>query len=163
VYLLGTLKEEDGSSVHYLTDMKVNIRGPLHALKFKIEGEKARAAITVIGTEKMNANEFMSEKRKRLRDESQAKGESKVEEAKQAAIEVLENNCGKMLSMALESALTDAKGLAKKTVQDAVKTLVNKGALCRSKEQKKNGVTWVYFKDKEPLELREVREVRQDI
>ena len=163
VYLLGTLKEEDGSSVHYLTDMKVNIRGPLHALKFKIEGEKARAAITVIGTEKMNANEFMSEKRKRLRDESQAKGESKVEEAKQAAIEVLENNCGKMLSTALESALTDAKGLAKKTVQDAVKTLVNKGALCRSKEQKKNGVTWVYFKDKEPLELREVREVRQDI
>lgn len=162
VYLLGTLKEEDGSSVHYLTDMKVNIRGPLHALKFEIKGEKARAAITVIGTEAMNANDFMRVKRKRLRDESQAKGESKVEEAKQAALEVLESNGGAMHSTALETALTD-KGHAKKTVQEAMKTLEGEGALYRKKERKKNGATWVYFKDNEPLELREVREVRQDI
>ena len=163
VYLLGTLKEEDGSSVHYLTDMKVNIRGPLHALKFKIEGEKARAAITVIGTEKMNANEFMSEKRKRLRDESQAKGESKLEAAKRAAIEVLKLHGGSMHSKTLEIALIDGKGLALATVQDAMKTLVREGALCRNKERKKNGVWWTYFKDNEPLELREPREDSQDI
>jgi hypothetical protein len=66
-----------------------------------------------------------------------------------------------MHSTALETALTD-KGHAKKTVQEAMKTLEGEGALCRSKERKKNGVTWVYFKDNEPLELREVREVRQD-
>jgi RecA-family ATPase len=161
VYLLGTLKEEDGSFLHYLTDMKVNIRGPLHALKFKIEGEKARAAITVIGTEEMNANEFMREKAKRALADRKAKGESKLEEAKRSAIEVLKENRGAMHSTALETALTD-KGHAKKTVQEAMKTLEGEGALCRSKERKKNGVTWVYFKDNEPLELREVREVRQD-
>ena len=162
VYLLGTLKEEDGSFLHYLTDMKVNIRGALHALKFKIEGEKARAAITVIGTEEMNANEFMREKAKRALADRKAKGESKLEEAKRSAIEELRINGGSMHSTALETALTD-KGHAKKTVQEAMKTLEGEGALCRSKERKKNGVTWVYFKDNEPLELREVRDVRQDL
>jgi hypothetical protein len=161
-YLLGKLKEEDGSSVHYLTDMKVNTRGTLHALKFVIKGEGARAAITVIGTEEMDGNDFMREKLRRMKAERQAKGESKLDEAKRVAIEELRINGGAMHSTALETALTD-KGHAKKTVQEAMKILVQDLGVCRSKERKKNGVNWVYFKDKEPSELREDRELRQDL
>ena len=161
-YLLGKLKEKDGSSVHYLTDMKVNNRGTLHALKFEIKGEGARAAITVIGTEEMDGNDFMRERSSRMKAERQAKGESKLDEAKRVAIEVLDENGGAMPSAALETALTD-KGHAKKTVQEAMKILVQDLGVCRSKERKKNGVTWVYFKDKEPSELREDRELRQDL
>ena len=163
VYLLGTLKEEDGSSVHYLTDMKVNNRGTLHALKFVIKGEEARAAITVIGTEVMDGNDFLQERSSRMKAERQVNGEAKGEAAKRAAIEVLKLHSGSMHSKTLEIALIDGKGLALATVQDAMKTLVREGALCRSKEHKKNGVWWTYFKDNEPLELREPREDSQDI
>jgi hypothetical protein len=68
-----------------------------------------------------------------------------------------------MPSAALETALTEGKGLAKKTVQEAMKILVQDLGVVRKKERKKNGVTWVYFKDKEPSELREDRELRQDL
>jgi hypothetical protein len=140
--------------------MKVNIRAPLGALKFTITGEggeSAKAAVTVIGTEEMDANDFMREKARRAREERQAKGEGKLEEAKRSAREVLELNGGAMLSARLEVVLTGEKGLAKKTVQEAFKALEAEGVFHRKKERKKNGRTWVFFADKEPSELREDR------
>jgi hypothetical protein len=163
VYLVGRLKEEDGSFAYYLADMKVNIRAPLNALKFTVTGEGAesgRAAVTVIGTEEMDANDFMREKSRRAREERQAKGESKLEEAKRAARDVLDLNGGAMLSARLESVLIDQMGLAKKTVQEAVKALVALGVFNRKKEQRQGGRTWVFDPDKEPSELREHREDR---
>jgi hypothetical protein len=163
VYLVGRLKEEDGSFAHYLADMKVNIRAPLGALKFTVEGEggeSAKAAVTVVGTEEMDANDFMREKARRAREERQAKGESKLEEAKRTASDVLALNDGAMLSARLESVLVEEKGLAKKTVQEAMKVLEAEGVFHRRKERRRNGRTWVFFEDKEPSELREDREDR---
>lgn len=160
VYLVGRLRDDDGGFMHYLADMKVNIRAPLGALKFTVTGEgpeSAKAAVTVIGTEEMDANDFMREKARRAREERQAKGEGKLEEAKRSAREVLELNGGAMLSARLEVVLTGEKGLAKKTVQEAFKALEAEGVFHRKKERKKNGRTWVFFADKEPSELREDR------
>lgn len=162
-YLVGRLKEEGGTFAHYLSDMKVNIRSPLGALKFEISGEGAEsagAAITVLGTEDMDANDFVREAKRRAREDRQAKGESKLDEAKRTARDVLSLNGGAMLSARLEAVLTDEKGLAKKTVQEAMKALEAEGVFHRQKERRRGGRTWVFFEDKEPPELREVREVR---
>jgi hypothetical protein len=163
VYLVGRLKEEDGSFAHYLADMKVNIRESLGALKFTVTGEdagSAKARVTVIGVEDMDANEFMQEKSRRAREERQAKGESKLEEAKRTAHQILQLNGGAMLSARLEIVLVEEKGLAKKTVQEAMKVLADEGVFLRRKERKRNGRNWVFFKDNEPSELREDREDR---
>ena len=162
VYLVGRLRDDDddGGFMHYLADMKVNIRGPLDALKFTVTGEgaeSARAAVTVIGTEEMDANDFMREKARRAREERQAKGEGRLAEAKRTAWDVLSLNGGAMLSARLEEVLTGEKGLAKKTVQEAFKALEAEGVFHRRKERKRNGKTWVFFQDKEPSELREDR------
>ena len=160
VYLVGRLRDDDGGFMHYLTDMKVNIRAPLGALKFTVTGEgpeSAKAAVTVIGTEEMDANDFMREKARRAREERQAKGEGKLEEAKRTAQDVLSLNDGALLSARLEVVLTGEKGLAKKTVQEAFKALEAESVFHRKKERKKNGRTWVFFADKEPSELREDR------
>lgn len=160
VYLVGRLREEDGGFMHYLADMKVNIRAPFDALKFTVTGEgseSAKAAVTVIGTEEMDANDFMREKARRAREERQAKGEGKLEEAKRTARDVLAINGGAMLSARLEEVLTAEKGLARKTVQEAFKALEAEGVFHRKKERKKNGRTWAFFADKEPSELREDR------
>jgi hypothetical protein len=160
VYLVGRLRDDDGGFMHYLADMKVNIRAPLGALKFTITGEggeSAKAAVTVIGTEEMDANDFMREKARRAREERQAKGEGKLEEARRTARDVLALNGGAMLSARLESVLVEEKGLAKKTVQEAFKALEAEGVFHRRKERKRNGLTWVFFADKEPSELREDR------
>jgi len=164
VYLVGRLKEEDGSFAHYLADMKVNIRAPLGALKFTVTGEgaeSAKAAVTVVGVDEMDANDFMREKSRRAREERQAKGESKLEEAKRTARDVLAINGGSMLSARLETVLIEEKDLAKKTVQEAMKVLEAEGVINRRKERKRNGRTWVFFEDKEPSELREDREDRR--
>jgi len=160
VYLVGRLRDDDGGFMHYLADMKVNIRAPLGALKFTVTGEgaeSAKAAVTVIGTEEMDANDFMREKARRAREERQAKGEGKLEEARRTAKDVLAINGGAMLSARLEEVLTGEKGLAKKTVQEAFKALEAEGEFHRKKERKRNGRTWVFFADKEPSELREDR------
>jgi len=160
VYLVGRLRDDDGGFMHYLADMKVNIRAPLGALKFTVTGEgaeSAKAAVTVIGTEEMDANDFMREKARRAREERQAKGEGKLEEARRTAKDVLAINGGAMLSARLEEVLTGEKGLAKKTVQEAFKALEAEGVFLRKKERKKNGRTWAFFADKEPTELREDR------
>lgn len=160
VYLVGRLRDDDGGFMHYLADMKVNIREPLDALKFTVKGdglESAKAAITVIGTEEMDANDFMREKARRAREERQAKGEGRLAEAKRTAHDLLAFNGGAMLSARLEVLLTDEKGLAKKTVQEAFKALEAEGVFHRKKERKRNGRTWVFFADKEPSELREDR------
>jgi hypothetical protein len=160
VYLVGRLRDDDGGFMHYLADMKVNIRAPLGALKFTVTGEgpeSAKAAVTVIGTEEMDANDFMREKARRAREERQAKGEGKLEEARRTAKDVLAINGGAMLSARLEEVLTGEKGLAKKTVQEAFKALEAEGVFHRKKERKRNGRTWVFFADKEPSELREDR------
>jgi hypothetical protein len=160
VYLVGRLRDDDGGFMHYLADMKVNIRAPLGALKFTVTGEgpeSAKAAVTVIGTEEMDANDFMREKARRAREERQAKGEGKLEEARRTAKDVLAINGGAMLSARLEVVLTGEKGLAKKTIQEAFKALEAEGVFHRKKERKRNGRTWVFFADKEPSELREDR------
>jgi len=160
VYLVGRLRDDDGGFMHYLADMKVNIRAHLGALKFTVTGEgpeSAKAAVTVIGTEEMDANDFMREKARRAREERQAKGEGKLEEARRTAKDVLAINGGAMLSARLEEVLTGEKGLAKKTVQEAFKALEAEGEFHRKKERKRNGRTWVFFADKEPSELREDR------
>jgi len=160
VYLVGRLRDDDGGFMHYLADMKMNIRAPLGALKFTVTGEggeSAKAAVTVIGTEEMDANDFMREKARRAREERQAKGEGKLEEARRTARDVLAINGGAMLSARLEAVLVQEKGLAKKTVQEAFKALEAEGVFHRRKERKRNGRTWVFFADKEPSELREDR------
>lgn len=160
VYLVGRLREEDGGFTHYLADMKVNIRAPLDALKFTVTGEgaeSAKAAVTVIGSEEMDANDFMREKLRRAREERQAKGEGRLAEAKRTAQELLAFNNGAMLSARLEALLTEEKGLAKKTVQEAFKALEAEGVFHRRKERKQYGRTWVFFADKEPSEVREDR------
>ena len=160
VYLVGRLRDEDGEHTHYLCDMKPNLRAQLPALKFRIDGDgdgSVRARITVIGIEDMDANEFMREKAKRAREERQAQGDSRAEEAKRTAQDVLTGNGGAMLSTELERVLIEEKDLAKKTVQQATKALVAEKIIERRKERTRDGKTWVFFKGKEPAELREDR------
>jgi hypothetical protein len=162
-YLAGVLEEEDGSRTHYLCDLKVNPRAPAEALVFQVKAEKADAPdawVEILGTEPMNALQFLGEKARRAREAREAKAESKVAEAKRIAIEILNGNGGAMLSAMLERVLVEERGLARKTVQEALKALGAEGVIERRKERCRNGRNWAFFPDSEPAALREDREDR---
>jgi predicted transcriptional regulator len=84
-----------------------------------------------------------------------------VAEAKRIATEVLNGNGGAMLSEMLKRVLVEERGLAKRTVEDALKAMQAEGLIDRRKERRKDGRTWTYFPDSIPAELRDDRELRE--
>lgn len=159
-YLFGAWKDQDGGKEHFMLDLKVNIRAPMQALEFTITGpEKSpRSRVTVVGVRDLDANGFMREKAKRDRADREKKAESKADEARRMVLEVLKESGGAMLSTELEEALT-SKGLAKSTVQTALRNLRNEGLeVFTDKERGKNGRSWTYLDGCEPAALREHRE-----
>ncbi len=164
-YLAGVLEEEDGSKTHYLCDLKVNVRAPAEALKFRVRADSASAPdawVEILGTEPMSATEFLREKSRRAKDARNAKEDSKLKEAKDAAIEILNANGGRMLSQMLLDLMVDKRGFAKKTSQSALKELRSAGTIGTGKERIRNGKHWTYYPDSIPPELREHPEDREE-
>jgi hypothetical protein len=164
-YLAGVLEEEDGSKTHYLCDLKVNVRAPAEALKFRVRADSKSAPdawVEILGTEPMSATQFLREKNRRAKATQDAKKDSKLKEAKDAAIEILNANGGRMFSQLLLDLMVDKRDIAKSTAETALKELRSAGTINTGKERVRNGKMWTYYPDSIPPELREHHDDREE-
>lgn len=164
VYLVGSWKDDQGVRENFMLDMKVNIRGPKAALRFSIDSDdpdSPRSWVTVKGLADLDAQSFMREKR--VKDQaSRAQGETRVAEAIELVIEVLKDAEGALLSTDLVDRLVNEKGVAKKTTEEALKSLRQGKRVVTRREKRTKGRCWTYLPGREPAELRVVREHSDD-
>ena len=93
---------------------------------------------------------------------SRAQGETRVAEAIELVIEVLKDAEGALLSTDLVDRLVNEKGVAKKTTEEALKSLRQGKRVVTRREKRTKGRTWTYLPGREPAELRVVREHSDD-
>jgi len=164
VYLFGSWKSDEGARENFMLDMKVNIRAPKAALKFAIDSDASdspRSWVTVNGLIDLDAQGFVREKR--AKDQAaRAQGETRVAEAIKLAMEALEDAGGALLSTDLLDRMVNEKDVAKRTAEEALKSLRKDRLILTRREKRPNGKNWTFLPDRPPPSLREDRQHRED-